>query len=261
MDKQNCKYCGELKLLDEFYKHKKYKNGHTTICKSCKKIKAKELYDKTRDRILEQKREYHQNNRDRELKRMKEWQQNNKNHIKIYRKNHYNENINDILEYQKQYRKNNREKCNAYRIQYEKNRRARDPQYKIYRLLSCRTRQAIIKGYKNTKTKDLIGCDMNILKQFLEFQFNNNMSWDNYGSYWQIDHVIPCASFDLCDIEQQKICFNWQNLQPLESIQNNSKNNKIDKDLIEYQKIKVSNFLNTLSYSTKLLLKNNNGLE
>ena len=40
------------------------------------------------------------------------------------------------------------------------------------------------------------------------------MSWDNYGD-WHIDHIIPCAAFDLTDIEQQKKCFNYKNLQPL----------------------------------------------
>ncbi len=36
MDKQTCKYCNELKSLDEFHKHKKYANGHTTLCKPVK---------------------------------------------------------------------------------------------------------------------------------------------------------------------------------------------------------------------------------
>jgi len=46
------------------------------------------------------------------------------------------------------------------------------------------------------------------------------MSWDNYGSYWHIDHIRPCASFDLTDPEQQKDCFDFTNLQPLEAKEN-----------------------------------------
>jgi hypothetical protein len=50
---------------------------------------------------------------------------------------------------------------------------------------------------------------------FLEYQFDENMSWDNHGKYWSIDHVIPCASFDMSNIDEQKKCFHWSNLQPL----------------------------------------------
>ncbi len=51
------------------------------------------------------------------------------------------------------------------------------------------------------------------------------MTWDNYGK-WQIDHKIPCASFDLTDPEQQKSCFHFSNLQPLWAKDNNSKGAK-----------------------------------
>ena len=45
------------------------------------------------------------------------------------------------------------------------------------------------------------------------------MTKENYG-LWHVDHIIPCASFDLTDPKQQKICFHWSNLQPLKAIDN-----------------------------------------
>jgi hypothetical protein len=56
--------------------------------------------------------------------------------------------------------------------------------------------------------------------------FTEGMSWDNYGE-WHIDHILPCSSFDLADIEQQKICFNYKNLQPLWAEDNLRKGAKI----------------------------------
>jgi hypothetical protein len=50
------------------------------------------------------------------------------------------------------------------------------------------------------------------------------MNWDNYGSYWDIDHIKPCTLFNLSDPEQQKMCFNYQNTQPLPKIENQRKN-------------------------------------
>lgn len=65
-----------------------------------------------------------------------------------------------------------------------------------------------------SQTIKLIGCSIEQLKQHLEKQFKLGMSWFNYGK-WHVDHIKPCASFDLTDIEQQKQCFNYTNLQPL----------------------------------------------
>jgi hypothetical protein len=48
------------------------------------------------------------------------------------------------------------------------------------------------------------------------------MSWDNYGK-WHVDHIRPCASFDLSDKEQVLQCFNWRNLQPMWASENMSK--------------------------------------
>ena len=42
------------------------------------------------------------------------------------------------------------------------------------------------------------------------------MSWDNHGyDGWHVDHIRPCASFDLTDEEQVRKCFHYTNLQPL----------------------------------------------
>ena len=46
--------------------------------------------------------------------------------------------------------------------------------------------------------------------------------WDG----WHIDHIIPCAFFDLTKASHQRVCFNWQNLQPLWAKDNLSKRDK-----------------------------------
>ena len=49
------------------------------------------------------------------------------------------------------------------------------------------------------------------------------MTWKNHGTVWEIDHIKPCASFDLTDITQQHKCFNYINTQPLYYLENRSK--------------------------------------
>jgi hypothetical protein len=77
---------------------------------------------------------------------------------------------------------------------------------------------------------NLIGCDIYELKKHLESKFLKGMNWDNYGKNgWEIDHIIPCASFDLTNEIQQKQCFNYLNLQPLWVLDNILKSNKTQK--------------------------------
>jgi hypothetical protein len=60
----------------------------------------------------------------------------------------------------------------------------------------------------------VVGCTPEQLRQHIEKQFQPGMSFDNYGE-WHVDHMRPCASFDLNDPAQFTECFNWRNLQPL----------------------------------------------
>ena len=50
------------------------------------------------------------------------------------------------------------------------------------------------------------------------------MTWENHTTHgWHIDHVKPCAVFDLSKPEEQKKCFHYTNLQPLWAKENLSK--------------------------------------
>ena len=81
------------------------------------------------------------------------------------------------------------------------------------------------------------------------------MNWDNHGDYWHIDHVKPCASFDLLNDIEIKECFNWKNVRPLEKTLNLSKNDKVDNVLINNHKKLVK------SFATKVNLKEFTGSE
>ena len=68
----------------------------------------------------------------------------------------------------------------------------------------------------------LVGCPVGFLRSYIEGKFEKGMTWDNYGA-WHVDHIRPCASFDLSDKEQVLQCFNWRNLQPMWASENSSK--------------------------------------
>lgn len=95
-------------------------------------------------------------------------------------------------------------------------------------LHNYRTRlNGIVKSKSNT-TLDLIGCSALEFKQYLSDRFVKGMSWSNYGrSGWHIDHIIPCASFDMNNKDDVKQCFHYTNLQPLWEKDNLEKGDKL----------------------------------
>ena len=154
-----------------------------------------------------------------------------KKEMKIYQKEYRKNNaskMKDRKEYYKKYRKEyykkNKEKVNTYM----KNRYKNDINFKIKSNLRGRIWAVLVNNVKSTRTMELTGCTIDESKQWLENQFTEGMSWDNYGiNGWEIDHVYPCSKFNLEQPYEQKIAFNWFNMQPLWKHDNRTKYNNI----------------------------------
>ena len=142
------------------------------------------------------------------------------------------------MESEKKYRCNNPEKIKLkYKLQSQK------PQRIIKSRLQHRIRGALKSNNikKIYKTVDYLGCDIQYLRKWLEFQFTHKISWNNLNE-WHIDHIIPCHLFDLTKEDEQQKCFNWQNLRPCLANENLEKSNKLNELLIENTKNLVSKF-------------------
>jgi len=108
-------------------------------------------------------------------------------------------------------------------------KRRKDTYFRLISNLRTRINKALKRKKKTDHTLILIGCSINKLKDHLESKFLSNMSWNNYGKYgWHVDHIIPCASFDLSNPEEQQKCFHYTNLQPLWEDDNLRKGAKIN---------------------------------
>lgn len=108
--------------------------------------------------------------------------------------------------------------------------------YKLVSNVKNRISNSIKNGQVYSSKQELIGCTLGFLRNWLEWQFDSKMSWENMGSYWHIDHVQPCSSFNFEDKIHSYI---WTNLRPLEAKQNLQKGNKILSDQIMFQELKV----------------------
>lgn len=105
----------------------------------------------------------------------------------------------------------------------------RDSSYRVAKLISHRVREALRKQLrkKSARTTAYLGCSIQELMVYLEARFKPDMSWSNFGSRgWHLDHIKPCAAFDLSKKAELKACFHFTNYQPLWSSENTRKSSK-----------------------------------
>jgi hypothetical protein len=124
-------------------------------------------------------------------------------------------------------RASNPEKYRLEQRLYLRSKRKSDPFYRLKANARRHVRRALKGKLKKESTFDLIGCSPDYLKQHLESQMTREMNWDNFGSYWHIDHIQPLSSFDLGNPNQLRLACNWLNLRPMEARANQRKQSAI----------------------------------
>lgn len=207
MDVKHCKSCDQVKALDKFEQRsdtKKYRNQ----CKDCRNA-----YVNTYKKDIVSGR--------RQAKKIEVTTDNKKQCIKC-------KTYKDIKDFPKRdtqhgYRHEckscKQEASNAYyQTTYNAVRRKRFKEDINLRLKRAQ-RNYIYKCltvFKHKKQGSLqyLHCSLDHLKKWIEFQFVDDMNWDNYGTTWTVDHVLPLSQFVLTDKDEQYIAFDWKNLQP-----------------------------------------------
>jgi hypothetical protein len=233
METKHCVKCNTIKIVNNFHTRTR-KSGYIYVFKYCKECEKQRKQDPEYvKKDLEKHKEYYKEYREILLDKAKEYTQNNLEKVRNY------QNIYHKL-------KKNVKKRNKKRY----DRRQNNDEYRIYCNLSSRITK-LLKSYKNTSTNKLVGCTIKNFKIWIEHQFNSNMSWNNYGDYWQIDHVIPCNSFNLTSSDEQHKCFHWTNCRPLEKNKNIQKSDKIIPFQILLQELKVNYFLQHVQIAGK----------
>lgn len=114
-------------------------------------------------------------------------------------------------------------------------RRKTDPAFAIEQICRCRTLDAIRRARTSKQASfiDLVGCTNQELAAHIESRFLPGMTWENRGRHgWHIDHILPCAGFDLNDPDHQAVCFHYTNLRPMWGAANIQKSDRLTSDAI-----------------------------
>ena len=123
---------------------------------------------------------------------------------------------------------------------YIKKRRKEDPLFKLTMNVRNLIKNSLTKqGYsKETKTAKIVGIDFDGFRKHIENQFDNNMTWENYGE-WELDHIIPISSAESkTEIYELNHFLNFQPMWESENIQKSD--NYRNKDKIKMlEKIKL----------------------
>lgn len=110
-----------------------------------------------------------------------------------------------------------------HRRQYERLRSRKRMQSPISRLIAHRrSRRSEVIQRRGHTLRDL-GCTVPEWKTWLESKFWPGMTWENYGSFWHLDEIIPVSAWNLAHQEHWQACWHWTNSQPLPSNVNLSK--------------------------------------
>lgn len=170
----------------------------------------------TPEKNTERSRLWRNKNPERYRKLMREWQA---NHPEMRR------------ERLRQWRIDNPEKAKACGRKSAAKRRE-NPKYRLSNSISTGILQSIKKGSKiNRHWEELVSFTAAQLRAHLEKLFQPGMTWENYGTVWEIDHKTPIAGFNFdrpSDIDF-RLCWSLKNLQPLGITENRIKGDKLEK--------------------------------
>ena len=193
------------------------KNGHvdkryvnTGICYECKRNLNKKFYNLHTETIIKINKNSYNNHKDSRLKNSKDWAENNR-----IRSNEIKNN----------WKINHREQHLQQARNYANNKR-KDPYKRISMNMSKAIWNCLKHNKNNTTWLKFVDFTLNDLIKHLENKFTAEMTWENYGTYWHVDHVKPLSWFDL--ETQFNDAWALSNLQPLEATKNLSKNNRYE---------------------------------
>jgi hypothetical protein len=113
----------------------------------------------------------------------------------------------------------------AYHLPRIRRVRRSDAYLRLKEALNRKLRRAY-HGCGDDTAVAFIGCTSKEFRVHLRTQFTRGMSHKNYGTVWHIDHVKPCASFDLNSKKERAACYHVSNLAPRFAFDNISKKDK-----------------------------------
>lgn len=72
------------------------------------------------------------------------------------------------------------------------------------------------------------GLDVKNMRHWFEYQFQQEIGWNDFGKKWQFDHIIPVTYFDFSNEQELKMCWNFTNIRVEKFQKNKDRGNRLD---------------------------------
>lgn len=248
IEHKKCCTCQTYRPLKNYNNSKQTWDKLRPECKIC--LGEKRALNK--EKMTEYNKQYWERTKEEQKEKNKQWRENNKEYIKEKHKEWLEKNKEYKKQKDKEYREANWERKKEYQREWlkknyqdMKTNPERAEEYHMYRLKTNvgRRIREMLKQNKSMCSMKYVGCSLENLRNHLESQFQEGMTWENYGKYnindeksgWHIDHIIPCNAFNFQNKIESDACFYYLNLQPLWGKENIQKSNNYDiKEKEEY---------------------------
>jgi hypothetical protein len=89
-------------------------------------------------------------------------------------------------------------------------------------------RRYVLKGHKSSAYAPFFGIDIKAFRKWIELQFDDECSWENFSEKWQFDHIVPVAYFNFKDEQEMRLCWNFINIRVEACGLNKNRGNRVD---------------------------------
>lgn len=235
---KNCARCGQNKPVDCFGRLSKAKDGLHSWCRQCAAERKREDRASRPEYYSEIERRRHHRHGDARRKKNREWHAEMPPDIRAKRKTaaqskaeQYNANRRAVFADSALLRMSRADANKRWRWENAQGVKARrkeawanaTPLQRLRSYFGSAIAHALAGTGKGGRSwQNLVGYTSDELKKHLERQFVSGMSWENYGTGWHVDHIIPASLFEYSspDDEEFRACWSLTNLRPLWAVEN-----------------------------------------
>lgn len=202
-----CPRCGKVKMAVEFYTHAGMKSGLQTYCKGCTSDYMRERRVKSGLPVME---------------KLPRGQRRCGQCKKVLSENNFYHRSDGRYyrswcktceaDMHREFKENNPE----WMKEWYRFKRKTDIRYALSNYFSRYISWSLRRNKRQRHWEKIVGYTLLDLMDHLERNFEPDMTWDNYGSEWHIDHIIPLSSFSFSSYQDVAFKEAWRlmNLMP-----------------------------------------------